>query len=252
VIAALLRCALQAGGIAARASPGPCHGGDPDAGPRCAAADHGAVARSRAPIVTGRPTYGDLVGEACGDVARAAVVLAVGRLSGRIAAREAVAAYQALFGAIHAHVNALCIHANRLDVVAASSPGEPRDASAAELVHGLTAFGYLPGLLRYTAEGPGTARGAATTSMLAATDLLATYRILDGVLCTAGSLQQQDLAHRTSALDGIGDLTSMVLEVEPELTQRAGQAGMAHEDLERLLPDLSPLRRTVLALTERS
>jgi hypothetical protein len=161
---------------------------------------------------------------------------------------EAVAAYRALLGAIHAHIKTLPIHANRLEVVAASSPGDPRDAAAAQLVRGLTAFAYLPGLLRYTVEGTATAWGAATTSLRAATDLLTTHRNFDGAIGTPDALQLEDPTSRAAGLTGIGDLTCTVLRAEWDLALRAGQAGMAREDLDRLLPDLSPLQPTVRAL----
>jgi len=132
-------------------------------------------------------------------------------------------------------------------VVAASSPGDPCDA-AAQLVRGLTAFAYLPGLLRYTVEGPATAWGAATTSLRPATDLLANLHNFDGAIRTPDALQLEDPTCRAAGLTGIGDLTCTVLGAEWDLALRAGQTGMAREDLDRLLPDLSPLQPTVRAL----
>jgi hypothetical protein len=196
--------------------------------------------------VTGRSTYRDLVDGADGDAARAVVELETAQLNGRTAALEAVAAYRALLGAIHAHVKALVIHADRLDIQAASSPG---DAAAAQIIRGLITFAYLPGLVHCTAAGPATAWVAATTSLRAATDLLTTYRNLYGAIRTPDALQLQDPAYRATELVGIGNLTCMVLESERELALRAGQAGMARQDIERLLPDLSPLLCALRALS---
>lgn len=128
--------------------------------------------------------------------------------------------------------------------------GRPCDA-AAQLVRDLTAFAYLPGLLRYTVEGPATAWGAATTSLRPATDLLAKLHNFDGAIRTADALQLEDPTCRAAGLTGIGELTCTVLRAEWDLAVRAGQAGMAREDLDRLLPDLSPLQPTVRALIRR-
>lgn len=67
--------------------------------------------------------YRELLDRADGDIARAAVELATAPLNDRRAALEAVAAYRALLGAIHAHVKALIIHADRFAWLAASSIG---------------------------------------------------------------------------------------------------------------------------------
>jgi hypothetical protein len=103
-------------------------------------------------------------------------------------------------------------------------------------------------LLRYTVEGPATAWGAATTSLRAATDLLANLHNFDGAIRTPDALQLEDPTCRAARLTGIGDLMCTVLGAEWDLALRAGQAGMAREDLDRLLPDLSPLQATVRAL----
>jgi hypothetical protein len=199
--------------------------------------------------VTGSPTYRELIDRADGNVARAAVELATAPLNGGRAAREAVAAYRALLGAIHAHVKALIIHPDRVTDVVTTSPGDPSALAAARIARGLIRFAYLPGLMRYAAEGPATAWVAAKTSLDAATDLLTTYRNVDGVIRTPDALQLQDPAYRGTALAGIGNLTSAVLEAEEELSERAAESGMAHADLERLLPDLRPLQRRLHALT---
>jgi hypothetical protein len=151
--------------------------------------------------------------------------------------------------AIHAHVKALIIHPDRVTDVVTTSPGDPSALAAARIARGLIRFAYLPGLMRYAAEGPATAWVAAKTSLDAATDLLTTYRNVDGVIRTPDALQLQDPAYRGTALAGIGNLTSAVLEAEEELSERAAESGMAHADLERLLPDLRPLQRRLHALT---
>jgi hypothetical protein len=199
--------------------------------------------------VTGSPTYRELLDRADGDIARAAVELATAQLNSRRAAQEAVAAYRALLGAIHAHAKALIIHCDRIADLAATSPGDPRDVATMLIVRGLIRFAYLPGRVRYAAEGPATAWGAAKTSLDAATDLLNTYRNLDGVIRTPDALQLQAPEYRATALADIGDLTSKVLEAEQELAPRAAGSGMTHEDLERLLPDLSQLQRSLHTLT---
>jgi hypothetical protein len=199
--------------------------------------------------VTGSPTYRELVERANEDVERAAVELAAAPLTGRRAAGEAVAAYRALLGAIHAHAKALIIHVDGMADVAAAAPDDSCDAAAAQIVRGLIRFGYLPGRIRYELEGPAKAWAAAKASLDAATDLLTSHRDLDGVMRTSDALQRQDFAPRANALTHIGDLTFAVVEAEKELSERASESGMAHGDLERLLPDLTPLQRKLHALT---
>lgn len=199
--------------------------------------------------MTGGPTYRELIDRADRDVARAAIELATAPLNSRRAAREAVAAYRALLGAIHAHLKALTIHCDRVADLAATSLGDPRDLAVMQIVRGLIGFAYLPGRLRYETEGPATTWGAAKTSLDAATDLLTTYRNQDGVICAPEALQLQDPAYRATALAGIGDLASTVLGAERELAQWAAESGMTHEDLARLLPDLRPLHRSLLDIT---
>lgn len=199
--------------------------------------------------MTRRPTYGDLVQAACEEAAGAAVELVMCPLSGRIAAREAVAAYRALLGAIHAHVKALSLHRDWFDVEAASAAGDPCAAAVAQLVRDLSSFAHLPGLVRYTAEGPGTDWGGATTSLRSATDLLVMRHNLCGTFRSPDSVQLEEPAQRAAALAAIGDLTSTVLGAERDLAQRAGQAGIAREDLDRLLPDLEPSNAPCVTLT---
>ncbi len=199
--------------------------------------------------MTSSPTYRELVDRADGNVARAVVGLATVPLNGRRAAREAVAAYRALLGAIHTHVKALIIHPDRVANVVTTSPGDPSALTATRIARGLIRFAYLPGLMRYAAEGPATAWAAAKTSLDAATDLLTTCRNLDGVIRPPDALQLQDPAFRATALARIGNLTSAVMEAEQGLSERAAESGMAHGDLERLLPDLRPLQRRLHALT---
>jgi hypothetical protein len=162
--------------------------------------------------VTGSPPYRGLLDRADGDIARAAVELATAPLNGRRAALEAVAAYRALLGDIHAHVKAVIIHDDRMADLAASSPGDSCDAAAAQIIRGLIRLAYLPGLIRYAAEGPATAWGAAKTSLDAATDLLITYRNLDSVIralqLTRPRMQRHCIGrHRRSHVHGAGSRT---------------------------------------------
>lgn len=199
--------------------------------------------------MTSSPTYRELIDRAEGNVARAAVELATTPPNDRRAAREAVAAYRALLGAIHAHVKALIIHPDRVADVVTTSVNDPRALAVMRIARGLIRFAYLPGLMRYAAEGPATAWAAAKTSLDAATDLLTTYRNLDGMIRTPDALHLKDPAYRATALVRTGNLTSAVLEAEQELSKWAAESGMAHSDLETLLPDLRPLRRRLHALT---
>ena len=79
--------------------------------------------------------------------------------------------------------------------------------AGAQIIRGLTTFVYLPGLIRYTGEGPATAWGPAKTSLDAATDLLTNYRNLNDAVGTSDTLQLQDPACRATALASIGELT---------------------------------------------
>jgi hypothetical protein len=148
--------------------------------------------------VTGSPTYRDLVDRANEDVARAAVELTAAPLTGRRAGGEAVAAYRALLGAIHAHVKALIIHADRFAMLVASWPTDQRDTAATHIVRGLVPFAYLPGRNRYEAEGPAKAWEAAKTSLGGATDLLTAYSNLDDVIRTPDAIQLQDPENRAT------------------------------------------------------
>jgi hypothetical protein len=154
--------------------------------------------------VTGSPTYRELLDRAERDIARADVELAAAPFNGRRPAMEAVAAYRALLGAIHAHVKALIIHTDRIDGLAASLPDDQRNVAATQIIRGLVTFAYLPGRIRYAAEGPATDWGAAKTSLDAATDLLTTHCNLDGVIRAPEAVQLQDPAYRAIALAGIG------------------------------------------------
>ena len=56
-------------------------------------------------------------------------------------------------GAIHAHVKALVIPPDRVADVVTTSPGDPSALAATRIARGLIRFAYLPGLMRYAAEG---------------------------------------------------------------------------------------------------
>lgn len=200
------------------------------------------------PRVAGRATYGDLIDAAARQVALAAIGLAVGPITGPTVAREAVAAYHGLLGAIHAHTRALFGNPPRLEAVAASAAPEPRDAAALNLVRGLKRFTRQRGRVQYTVEGPGVPLSAAAVSLRAATDLLATHHDRDGKARTPEAFQLEERSVRAAGLAGIGDLACTVLAAERDLGLRAGQAGIPWEVVDRLLPDLRSLIDTARAL----
>jgi hypothetical protein len=193
-------------------------------------------------------TYGALVDVASAQVVAATIRLALGPMSGPIAAREAVAAYRALLGAIHAHIRALFTVSQRLEVVAVSVAPDPRDAAALHLVRGLQRFALQHSLIQDTVAGPGVAWRAAAVSLRAATDLLGTHHARDGEARTPEALQLERSSVRAAGLAGVGDLARTVLAAERDLGLRAGQAGMVWVEVGRLLPDLSQLQDAARAL----
>lgn len=193
-------------------------------------------------------TYGALVEEASGQVGAATMRLALGPMSGPVAAREAVAAYRALLGAIHAHIRALFAVPERLAVVAVSAAPDPRDAAALQLVRGLQAFARQRSLIQGTVAGPEVAWRAAAVSLGAATDLLGTHHGRDGEARTPEALQLERSSVRAAGLADVGELARTVLAAERDLGLRAGQAGMAWVEVSRLLPDFSQLQDAARAL----
>ena len=96
-------------------------------------------------------------------------------------------------------------------------------------------------------DGPGMAWSDAAVSLHAATDLLATHHD-HGQARTPEALQLEEPWVRAAGLAGIGALVGVVLGAERDLVLRAGQAGMAWKEVDRLLPDLSSLRGPARAL----
>jgi len=163
-------------------------------------------------------------------------------MTGPAAAREAVAAYLALLGAIHAHIRALFTAPQRLAVVAMSAAPDPRDAAALHLVRGLQRFAGQRSLIQDTVTGPEGAWRAAAVSLGAATDLLGTHHGRDGEARTPEAVELEGFSVRAAGLAGVGNLARTVLAAERDLGLRAGQAGMAWAEVGRLLPDLRPLQ----------
>jgi hypothetical protein len=198
--------------------------------------------------VTEHPTYGALIDAAIGHVAAATIGLALRPMTGPTAAAEAVAAYRRLLRAISAHTRALFAGPNGLDLVSATASPNPRDAAAAQLVRGLKRFARLRGTVQCTDNGPGVSWGAAAAALHTAADLLATHHDHDGAARTPEAFQLEEPSIRAAGLAGIGGLTSIVLGAQRDLELRAGQAGMAWNEVDRLLPDLSSLQGTARAL----
>ena len=187
-------------------------------------------------------TYGELVDVASRHAAIAAAQLALGPLSGPIAAREAVAAYRALLGAIHAHIRGLFTVPQRLAVVAVAAAPDPRDAAALQLVRELQRFARQRSLTQDIVAGHGGTWRAAAVSLRAATDLLGTHHGRDGEARTPEAVELERSLVRAAGLAGVGDLLRTVLAAERDVGLRAGQAGMAWAELDRLLPELSHLQ----------
>ena len=193
-------------------------------------------------------TYGQLVDVASRHAATAAGLLAMGPIGEPADAREAVAAYRALLGAIHAHIRALFAVPQRLEAVAASAAPDPRDAAALQLVRGLRRFARQRSLTQDTVAGHGGAWRAAAVSLGAATDLLGTHHGRDGEARTPEAVGLERSSVRAAGLAGVSDLARTVLAAERNLGLRAGQAGMAWAEVGRLLPELTQLRDAACAL----
>jgi hypothetical protein len=79
-------------------------------------------------------------------------------------------------------------------------------------------------------------------------DLLATHHDHEGAARTPDAFQLEEPSMRAAGLAAIGGLTSIVLGAERDLELRAGQAGMAWNEVGRLLPDLSSLQDAARSL----
>ena len=193
-------------------------------------------------------TYGQLVDVASRHAVTAAAQLALRPMGEPADAREAVAAYRALLGAIHAHIHTLFTVPQRLEAVAVSAAPDPRDAAALQLVRGLQRFARQHRLTRDTVPGQGGAWRAAAMSLGAATDLLGTHHGRDGEARTPEAVELERASVRAAGLAGVGDLACTVLAAERDLGLRAGQAGMAWAEVGRLVPELSHLQDAACAL----
>lgn len=187
---------------------------------------------------------------ACAHVSAGVAGLALGPLSGPLAARETVSSYRALLAAIYAHGRAL-FGPHRLVSVAASLSPDPGDEAAARLLAGLKPFGHrgraraLP-----TLDGPAARWSAAATSLGAATDLLATHHDRDGVARTPESFMIEQPHVRAAAEAGLGALACAVLASARDLGLRAGQAGMPWPEVARQLPYPTKLQAAASVLVE--
>lgn len=193
--------------------------------------------------MSGRVQYGQLLRDAGRHILEAAVQLEAQQFTNRAAAGRAVTAYLDLLHALGRHGQQLVgpdVHLHRADAT------DPRDAMGARLIDHLAHAGmrYLGPARRQT--GVAGSWSAASTSLRAATDLLATHRDGRGGWRSPESSALDDPSVRGA---GFGELAALAIPVATAgeaLHMRVGQAGYDWSAVETLAPNVGPLLEVAL------
>ena len=200
-----------------------------------------------------RTRYGDLIGDATQDIARAAATVSCSPFADADTARETIDAYKSLLSAVHRHAWELAGGPTRITGIGASAHSEQRDLAAVRFIDSLAAATRARTIAEQRpAAGAGRMWTQAARSIRTATDLLCTHRDPEGAWRTPDSWVLDDPDTRAASLAEIADLAATVLAAEPRVGLRAGQAGVRWSEVAQSMPDLSRARVAATDLVDRT